>query len=73
MEDNGPGIPDKEFDKLFKEFSRTSNMPTGGESSSGIGLYVVKRIAQRHNGSIEAENRPEGGARFTLTLPLAQS
>ncbi len=69
VDDEGPGIPPQEFDRLFKEFSRTSNLPTGGESSSGIGLYVVKRIAQRHSAEIAAENRPQGGARFTLTLP----
>ena len=66
VEDEGPGIPDNEFDALFKEFGRTSNLPTGGESSSGIGLFVCKRIMDRHHGSIFVENRHEGGARFTI-------
>jgi signal transduction histidine kinase len=69
VEDEGPGIPPDEFDRLFKEFSRTSAQPTGGESSSGIGLYIVREIAQRHNANITAENRDSGGARFTLSLP----
>lgn len=68
IKDGGPGIPENEFDKLFKEFSRTSNMPTGGESTSGIGLYVVKRIVTSHGGDISAENRPEGGAHFQIKL-----
>lgn len=68
VKDGGPGIPEGEFDKLFKEFSRTSNMPTGGESTSGIGLYVVKRIVTSHGGEITVENRPEGGAHFQITL-----
>lgn len=68
VKDGGPGIPEAEFDKLFKEFSRTSNMPTGGESTSGIGLYVVKRIVASHGGNITAENRPEGGAHFQMKL-----
>lgn len=68
VKDGGPGIPEGEFDKLFKEFSRTSNMPTGGESTSGIGLYVVKRIVTSHSGDISVENRPEGGAHFQIKL-----
>lgn len=68
VKDGGPGIPADEFDKLFKEFSRTSNMPTAGESTSGIGLYVVKRITSSHGGDISVENRPEGGAHFQIKL-----
>ena len=68
VEDEGPGIPEKEFHALFKGFGRTSNMPTGGESSSGIGLFVCHRIMQRHGGDILAENRSEGGARFAITF-----
>ncbi|MCH6257987.1 hybrid sensor histidine kinase/response regulator [Puniceicoccaceae bacterium K14] len=68
VQDEGPGIPPDEFDKLFKEFSRTSNLPTAGESSSGIGLYVCKQIVSSHKGSISVENRPEGGARFIINF-----
>nr|WP_281384355.1 response regulator [Pelagicoccus albus] len=68
VKDGGPGIPEDEFDKLFREFSRTSNMPTAGESTSGIGLYVVKRIVTSHGGEISVENRPEGGAHFKIKL-----
>jgi len=68
VEDEGPGIPEEEFHALFKEFGRISNLPTGGESSSGIGLFVCQRIMQRHGGQISAENRSEGGARFTITF-----
>ena len=68
VEDQGPGIPEEEFDALFKEFGRTSSLPTAGESSSGIGLFVCKRILQRHGGSIFVENRSEGGARFNVTF-----
>lgn len=68
VKDNGPGIPEGEFDKLFKEFSRTSNMPTGGESTSGIGLFVVKRIVTSHGGDITVKNRPQGGAHFQIKI-----
>jgi len=66
VEDEGPGIPGDEFDKLFKEFSRTSNQPTGGESSTGIGLYMSRNIVRALGGEIEAENRQQAGARFTV-------
>ena len=72
IEDEGPGIPEGEFDKLFKEFSRTSNEPTRGEPSNGLGLYVCKQIVTAHHGDILAENREVRGARFVLTLPLTQ-
>lgn len=68
VEDEGPGIPYDEFDRLFKEFSRTSNQPTGGESSSGIGLYMAKTIVKKLGGDIVAENREQGGARFIVTF-----
>lgn len=73
IDDEGPGIPEDEFGKLFKEFSRTSNLPTGGESSSGIGLYVVKRIVQRHNGEVTVCNRPEGGSSFKVKFECIES
>lgn len=68
VQDNGPGIPEDQFNKLFKEFSRTTNQPTGGESSSGIGLYVCRKVMVSHGGDIRAENRREGGARFIATF-----
>jgi len=68
VEDEGPGIPENEFDQLFKEFGRTSNQPTAGESTSGIGLFVTKRIIQRHGGTISVENRSPKGTRFTVAL-----
>ncbi len=71
VEDQGPGIPEDEFDALFKEFGRTSNLPTAGESSSGIGLFVCQRIVLRHGGKISVENRSKGGARFTVTFNRA--
>lgn len=71
VKDEGPGIPEDEFDKLFKEFSRTSNEPTAGEASNGLGLYVCKSILEAHKGRITVENRPGGGAAFHLEIPRA--
>lgn len=68
VEDEGPGIPEGEFYKLFKEYSRTSNRPTREEPSTGLGLYLCRKIVENHKGKISAENRSFGGSRFSVTL-----
>src|SRR5690606_117219 len=50
--DQGQGIPEDEFSKLFKEFGKTSVRPTDGESSSGMGLAIVKKIVKQHGGEV---------------------
>ncbi len=71
--DTGPGIPEKEAGRLFKEFGKTSNLPTGGESSTGLGLSICQRIVQAHDGKITFQNLPEGGTRFRVILPAIES
>jgi signal transduction histidine kinase len=69
VEDEGPGIPESDRTRVFEPFVRleTSRSPeTGG---SGLGLTLVKAIAEGHGGSITLENRAEGGLRATLHLP----
>lgn len=72
VRDQGPGIPDDERDKLFKDFSRLSSQPTGGEKSTGLGLAICRKIVEAHRGSIGAENLPAGGCEFRVTLPAFQ-
>lgn len=69
--DNGPGIPQSEQHKLFKEFGRTSVSPTAGEKSTGMGLAICRRIIEAHGGEISAENRPAGGSIFKFHLARA--
>ena len=64
--DNGPGIPRDVHAKLFRPFFTTK--PSG----TGLGLAVVQKIVLQHGGQIEANNRAEGGAAFTVTLPLSR-
>jgi two-component system, sensor histidine kinase and response regulator len=69
--DNGPGIPEDEMHKLFKDFSRTSVAPTAGEKSTGLGLAICRKIIEAHGGTIRADNRPGGGCTFLFTIPKA--
>jgi two-component system sensor histidine kinase/response regulator len=68
--DQGPGIPEQERHKLFKDFGRTSVTPTAGEKSTGLGLAICRRIVEAHGGGISAENRSPRGSVFTFFLPL---
>ena len=68
--DQGPGVPDGEIGKLFSPFGRTSAKSFSGEKSTGLGLSICKRIVETHGGKIWEENRSEGGACFSFTLPL---
>ena len=63
VEDSGEGIDPARTEKLFEPFYTTK--PTG----TGLGLAVVKRLVEGHGGGISVANRPEGGARITISLP----
>jgi signal transduction histidine kinase len=69
VEDTGIGIPPEELDRLFSRFHRGRN--ASAYAGSGLGLTIVKAIAGAHGGQVWAENRPGGGARFTLCLSTA--
>jgi two-component system sensor histidine kinase/response regulator len=71
VRDQGPGIPEDERDRLFKDFGRTSVKPTGGEPSTGLGLSICNEIMIAHGGTINAENLAWGGAEFRITFPVA--
>lgn len=72
VEDTGVGIREGEIQKLFKKFSRTSAKPTGGETSTGLGLAIAKKIVELHSGEIWAESEYGHGSRFYFTLPINQ-
>jgi signal transduction histidine kinase len=65
--DRGPGIPKADRQKLFNRFWRADRSSTG---NSGLGLAIAQRIAALHHGSLEIDDNPGGGARFTLQIPL---
>jgi len=68
VRDQGPGIPEKERGRLFTDFGRLSAVPTGGETSTGLGLAICRKIVEAHHGAIAAENLLEGGCAFRVTL-----
>lgn len=71
VSDNGPGITEDEQQKLFQKFQRLSATPTGNETSSGLGLYIVKELVDKNKGQITYHNNPGGGSIFKVTLSLA--
>jgi signal transduction histidine kinase len=70
VRDEGPGISEADQKKLFQKFSRLSATPTGGESSTGLGLSIAKKLAEAMGGSIECSSVLGYGSSFTLRLPL---
>ncbi|MCC7547423.1 MAG: sensor histidine kinase N-terminal domain-containing protein [Burkholderiales bacterium] len=68
VEDQGPGIEPAERDKVFERFHRLEGAPKGG---SGLGLSIVKRIADIHGASLELADAPGGGLRVELLFPAA--
>lgn len=68
--DQGQGIPEKEIEKLFKPFQKTSVRATAGESSTGLGLCIVKKIVEAHNGNIWVESKVGQGSTFHVNLPI---
>lgn len=69
VEDEGPGLSDEDKEKAFTLFQRLSAKTTGGESSSGVGLALVKTIVNLHNGSVRCESELGQGATFIVELP----
>jgi two-component system sensor histidine kinase KdpD len=65
--DSGPGLSPEVIPHVFEKFYRAPGARAGG---TGLGLSVVKGLVDAHQGRVRAENRPEGGARFSIFLPL---
>jgi signal transduction histidine kinase len=69
--DSGIGIPQKDFNKVFTKFFRAKNAIGYETSGSGLGLYVVKNIVEKHGGRIHVDSEENKGTTFTITLPLS--
>ncbi len=71
--DEGPGIPVNEQNALFEPFSKLSPRPTNGESSTGLGLSIVKELVLLHKGKVGVDSVENNGCTFWVELPLYQS
>jgi signal transduction histidine kinase len=71
VRDDGLGLLPEDISRLFGRFQRLSAKPTAGESSTGLGLSIVKRIVDLHGGRVQAESAgPNRGTTFCVALPL---
>ena len=72
--DEGAGLSPEDLGRLFGRFQRLSAKPTAGESSTGLGLSIVKRIINMHGGQVTADSAGPGqGSTFTVTLPATET
>jgi signal transduction histidine kinase len=69
VRDQGPGIDPSEHPRVFQKFAKTSNAPTDGESSSGLGLSIAKKLARAMGGDLGFISKPGEGSTFYLELP----
>ncbi|MGO8928829.1 MAG: ATP-binding protein [Limisphaerales bacterium] len=67
--DNGPGLPPDALPLIFDKFYRAPTAPAGG---TGLGLAIVKGFVEAQGGQVKAENRPSGGAVFTIRIPMSK-
>ena len=69
VSDGGPGIPDEDLKRVFERFYRVEKSRARDPGGTGLGLAIVKHLVELHGGSVRAENRAEGGARFVVAVP----
>jgi two-component system sensor histidine kinase KdpD len=67
--DNGPGLPPGAEEKVFEKFFRGDGHPDA-RRGSGLGLAICRAVIRLHGGTITAANRAQGGAQFTIRLPI---
>jgi len=70
IQDSGSGIPKKDLPNIFKRFYRADRSRSRLRGGTGLGLAITRQLTEAHGGKISASNVPEGGAIFTLSLPI---
>jgi signal transduction histidine kinase len=72
VEDEGIGIPRAEQSRIFDKFYRVGRSETQGRRGSGVGLALVRHVAEAHGGAVTVESEPGRGSRFTLRFPVTR-
>lgn len=72
VEDDGIGIPEDELERIFERFYRVDKARSREAGGTGLGLAIVRETVEKYGGTVKAENRNQGGARFTVQFPLYQ-
>ncbi|MBL4706694.1 MAG: response regulator [Flavobacteriales bacterium] len=72
VSDQGPGIAEDEIPILFEAYKTTKNKPTAGEKSTGLGLSIVAKIIEAHDGEIVVVSKPNEGSKFIVKLPATE-
>jgi len=70
IKDEGQGFNKEDMVNIFQKGATLSAKPTGNETSSGLGLWIVKKIIEDHKGNIKVESEPNEGSTFTIELPI---
>jgi signal transduction histidine kinase len=69
VDDDGPGIPEAEQERVFLPFERLDNSRSAELGGTGLGLAIARTIARAHGGDVRLANRNGGGLRVTIALP----
>jgi PAS domain S-box-containing protein len=72
VRDTGPGVSDKDLERIFDKFYRTDSSDSQTAYGYGLGLYVCRQLVEAQGGRIWAENYPDGGLMFSFSLPVWQ-
>lgn len=73
ISDTGRGIPGSEHERIFERFYRSPNSGYNASSGTGIGLYLVRKMAALHHGTVEVDSQPGKGSAFTVRIPIDRS
>ena len=71
IKDEGPGLTAEDRENIFGKLQRLSARPTGGENSTGLGLYIVRMLVELHGGTITVDSELPKGSCFTVALPVS--